>query len=338
MIRLKKAKIAILGITGAVGQEMLNVIAERQVPYAELKLFASKRSAGKKINFQGQDLIVEELTEDCFDGIDIVLSALDDDIARHFLPIAVEAGCIVIDNSSIYRLDDNVPLVVPEINAGDIQNHQGIIANPNCSTIIGLVAVAALHRHTPIQSMIVATYQAVSGAGVAGTNELQTQIKELLNGEQPTINAFQHQIAYNLIPQIGGINEAGDTSEELKLQNEGRKILHHPNLQVICTCVRVPVMRSHSEAITLFFEENLSREEVIALLKEAPRVRYIDDPSQNAYPMPLDSSNQDLVYVGRVREQKIGNQTAITLWCCGDQVRKGAATNAVQIVESIVVQ
>lgn len=338
MIRLKKAKIAILGITGAVGQEMLNVIAERQVPYAELKLFASKRSAGKKINFQGQDLIVEELTEDCFDGIDIVLSALDDDIARHFLPIAVEAGCIVIDNSSIYRLDDNVPLVVPEINAGDIQNHQGIIANPNCSTIIGLVAVAALHRHTPIQSMIVATYQAVSGAGVAGTNELQTQIKELLNGEQPTINAFQHQIAYNLIPQIGGINEAGDTSEELKLQNEGRKILHHPNLQVICTCVRVPVMRSHSEAITLFFEENLSREEVIALLKEAPGVRYIDDPSQNAYPMPLDSSNQDLVYVGRVREQKIGNQTAITLWCCGDQVRKGAATNAVQIVESIVVQ
>lgn len=330
---MSQLTVAILGATGEVGKEMLNSLLERNIPIKELKLFASKRSAGQTMMFGDKELVIETLTTDCFEGIDVVLCALDDDIARIYLPEAKKQGCLVIDNSSIYRLDENVPLVVPEVNPDDIFNHQGIIANPNCSTIIALVAIAKLHKEATIHSMIVSTYQAVSGAGKQGIEELETQVVDIAAGKSVTPHIFPYQIAYNLIPQIGGFNEEGHSSEEMKLQNEGRKILHHPDLDVTCTCVRVPVIRSHSEAITLFLDKDLSVEEARQIVSETDGVKLVDDLDNQGYPMPLDTSNQDLVYVGRIRKSKIGNQSVLTLWCCGDQVRKGAATNAVQILE-----
>ncbi|MGX6970698.1 aspartate-semialdehyde dehydrogenase [Vagococcus bubulae] len=330
---MSQLTVAILGATGEVGKEMLNSLLERNIPIKDLKLFASKRSAGQTMMFGDKELVIETLTTDCFEGIDVVLCALDDDIARIYLPEAKKQGCLVIDNSSIYRLDENVPLVVPEVNPDDIFNHQGIIANPNCSTIIALVAIAKLHKEATIHSMIVSTYQAVSGAGKQGIEELETQVVDIAEGKSVTPHIFPYQIAYNLIPQIGGFNEEGHSSEEMKLQNEGRKILHHPDLDVTCTCVRVPVIRSHSEAITLFLDKDLSVEEARQIVSETDGVKLIDDLDHQGYPMPLDTSNQDLVYVGRIRKSKIGNQSVLTLWCCGDQVRKGAATNAVQILE-----
>lgn len=330
---MSQLTVAILGATGEVGKEMLNSLVERNIPIKELKLFASKRSAGQTMMFGDKELVIETLTTDCFEGIDVVLCALDDDIARIYLPEAKKQGCLVIDNSSIYRLDENVPLVVPEVNPDDIFNHQGIIANPNCSTIIALVAIAKLHKEATIHSMIVSTYQAVSGAGKQGIEELETQVADLAEGKDVTPHVFPYQIAYNVIPQIGGFNEEGHSSEEMKLQNEGRKILHHPDLDVTCTCVRVPVVRSHSEAITLFLDKDLSVEEARQIISETDGVKLVDDLDKQGYPMPLDTSNQDLVYVGRIRKSKIGNQSVLTLWCCGDQVRKGAATNAVQILE-----
>ena len=330
---MSQLTVAILGATGEVGKEMLNSLLERNIPIKELKLFASKRSAGQTMMFGDKELVIETLTTDCFEDIDVVLCALDDDIARIYLPEAKKQGCLVIDNSSIYRLDENVPLVVPEVNPDDIFNHQGIIANPNCSTIIALVAIAKLHKEATINSMIVSTYQAVSGAGKQGIEELETQVADLAEGKDVTPRVFPYQIAYNVIPQIGGFNDEGHSSEEMKLQNEGRKILHHPGLDVACTCVRVPVVRSHSEAITLFLDKDLSVEEARQIVSETDGVKLVDDLDNQGYPMPLDTSNQDLVYVGRIRKSKIGNQSALTLWCCGDQVRKGAATNAVQILE-----
>ncbi|UUV99530.1 aspartate-semialdehyde dehydrogenase [Vagococcus luciliae] len=330
---MSQLTVAILGATGEVGKEMLNSLLERNIPIKELKLFASKRSAGQTKMFGDKELAIETLTTDCFEGIDVVLCALDDDIARIYLPEAKKQGCLIIDNSSIYRLDENVPLVVPEVNPDDIFNHQGIIANPNCSTIIALVAIAQLHKKATINSMIVSTYQAVSGAGKQGIEELETQVADLAEGKDVTPHVFPYQIAYNVIPQIGGFNDEGHSSEEMKLQNEGRKILHHPDLDVTCTCVRVPVIRSHSEAITLFLDKDLSVEEARQIVSETDGVKLVDDLDNQGYPMPLDTSNQDLVYVGRIRKNKIGNQSVLTLWCCGDQVRKGAATNAVQILE-----
>jgi len=330
---MSKLTVAILGATGEVGKEMLNSLLERKIPIKELKLFASARSAGQKVQFGDQQLTIETLTTDCFEGIDVVLCALDDDIAKIYLPEAKKQGCLIIDNSSIYRLDDTVPLVVPEVNPSDIFNHQGIIANPNCSTIIALVAIAKLHKVAHINSMIVSTYQAVSGAGKLGIDELENQVADLAEGKPVTPKVFPYQIAYNLIPQIGGFNAEGHSSEEMKLQNEGRKILHHPDLDVTCTCVRVPVIRSHSEAITLFLEKDLSVEEARDIVSQTDGIKLVDDLDHQGYPMPLDTSNQDLVYVGRIRKSKVGNQQVLTLWCCGDQVRKGAATNAVQILE-----
>lgn len=331
---MKPCRLAILGVTGAVGQEMLSILAEKEWPSHTLRIFASAKSAGKKIPFRETELVVEQLTPDSFTGIDVVLSALDNDIAQHFIPIAVEKGCLVIDNSSLYRLNQQVPLVIPEINPEDIAAQNGVIANPNCSTIIALMAIAPLQAYCPIQSMIVSTYQAVSGAGIKGMEELTTQTHDLQLNKIPQPAIFPRQIAYNLIPQIGSFDEEGNTSEELKLQNESRKILHHPDLQVICTCVRVPVIRSHSESITLFFEEDLDVSQVKHILSHAKGVKLVDDPLNYEYPTPLDTSNQDLIYVGRIRKQSIGNQTAISFWCCGDQLRKGAATNSIQILES----
>lgn len=335
---MKQYRVAILGATGAVGQEMMKVLEEQNFPVSELKLLASSRSAGKTLYFQGKPITIEEATEESFDNIDIVLGAAENDIAKRFLPVAAKKGAVVIDNSSAYRLDPNVPLVVPEVNPQDAFAHHGIIANPNCATIIALVALAPLHRLYHAQRMIVSTYQAVSGAGVGGIRELNTQMKEMANNEkisEPKV--FQHPIVCNLIPQIGGFDEMGYSSEEMKMQNEGRKILHHDQLRVNCTCVRVPILRSHSESITVTFDKEIDLEEIRNAYKQAPGVLLVDDPQHSIYPMPADTSDQDLVYVGRIRED-ISDPTrhSLTFWCCGDQVRKGAATNAVQIAQLLI--
>lgn len=327
---MKTYNVAILGATGAVGQEMLNVLEERDFPVNELRLLASKRSVGKEMTFKNQTYTLQEANEHAFEGMDIVLGAVENDVAEKLLPYAVKAGALVIDNSSAYRLDKNVPLVIPEVNPEDIKNHNGIIANPNCSTIIALVAINALHEYAGVESIVASTYQAVSGAGNPGQAELETQVQEILEGKAVQPKVFAYQIAYNVIPQIGGFDENGYTSEEMKMQNEGRKILHHDDLKVTCTCVRVPVMRSHSESLTLTFKNDIDVAKAKELLANAKGVKLVDNPQENQYPMPLDSSNQDLVYVGRIRKD-LTRDNALTLWCCGDQVRKGAATNAVQI-------
>lgn len=332
---MKKFNVAILGATGAVGKEMLKILGERNFPLGELKLLASKRSAGEKVEFLGNTYIIEEATKNSFENIQIVLCAAENDISLELSPAAVKAGAVVIDNSSAFRLDDAVPLVVPEVNSEDVKNHNGIIANPNCSTIIGLTAINELNKYSKIDRMIVSTYQAVSGAGVNGIKELDQQVKSISNNETVNVNTFQYQIAYNLIPQIGGFEENGYSQEEMKLQNEGRKILHNENLKVNCTCVRVPVYRSHSESITIETEKEITVEKAKELLKNAAGVKLVDDLDNKQYPMPLDTTNQDLIYVGRIRKD-ISKENSLVLWCCGDQVRKGAATNAVQIAEVLV--
>lgn len=332
---MKKYNVAILGATGAVGKEMLKVLGERNFPINELRLLASKRSAGEEVEYNGQKYIIQEATENSFENIDIMLCAAENDISKKLSPAAVKAGAVVVDNSSAFRLDENVPLVVPEVNGEDVKKHKGIIANPNCSTTIALTAINELNKYSKIKRMIVSTYQAVSGAGVNGISELDNQIKNISEGKPVEINTFQYQIAYNLIPQIGDFDELGYSQEEMKLQNEGRKILHSPDLKVNCTCIRVPVYRSHSESITIETEKEITPEKARELLKNAAGVKLVDDFKNRQYPMPLDTSDQDLIYVGRIRKD-ISKENSLVLWCCGDQVRKGAATNAVQIAEVLI--
>lgn len=331
---MKKFKVGILGATGAVGMEMMNILKERNFPIEELKLFSSSRSAGKEIEFDGTTIIVQEASEDAFAGLDIVLGAAENDIAEKFASAIKSAGAVFVDNSSAFRLDEDVPLVVPEINPEDVKKHNGIISNPNCTTIITCTAVNALSSASRIVSMNASTYQAVSGAGAAGPKELQAEVEAEMKGESYAPEVFQYQIAYNLIPQIGGNAFEGYTSEEMKLQNEGRKIMHNPELKVNCTCVRVPVVRSHSVSVQLVTERKISVEEARNILSTAPGVKLVDDLENKKYPMPLDTSNQDLVFVGRIRDDLI-DDNGLVLWCCGDQVRKGAATNAVQIAELV---
>ena len=332
---MKKVNVAILGATGAVGREMLKVLQERKFPVNQLKALASARSAGKALPFNGGEVIVEEATDASFEGMDIVLGAASNEMAKRFAPAIVKAGAVFVDNSSAFRMDDSVPLIVPEINPGDVQKHHGIISNPNCSTIITLVAVAGLNKVSPIQTMVASTYQAVSGAGANGLIELEQQAKAYVNGDPIEVSVFQHQIAFNLIPQIGSDTGNGYTTEEMKMQNEGRKIMHLPGLRVSCTCVRVPVMRSHSISVTLRTERKISVEEARAAIAAAPGCRLVDDLANKQYPMPLDTSDQDIVFVGRIRED-LTCDNGISLWCCGDQVRKGAATNAIQIAELLL--
>ncbi|HAE43805.1 MAG TPA: aspartate-semialdehyde dehydrogenase [Clostridiales bacterium] len=328
-------KLGILGATGAVGEEMLKVLAERNFPVEQLRLLASAKSAGQIINWQERAYVVEEVSEKSFKGLDILLVAVGNEISKKFSPIAVEQGVVVIDNSSAYRLDDDVPLVIPEVNPDDVRNHKGIIANPNCSTIIALTAINELNNYSKVVRMTVSTYQAVSGAGLEGIRELDDQIRQTMQGNNTVVSTFQYQIAYNLIPHIGAFTDNGYSEEEMKMQNEGAKILHNPDLKVNCTCVRVPVYRSHSESITIETENEISVEKAKSLLKNAKGVKLVDDLENNIYPMPLDSSNQDLIYVGRIRKD-ISRDRSLALRCCGDQVRKGAATNAVQIAELLV--
>ena len=332
---MKKYNVAILGATGAVGQEMLKILEERNFPIDNLKLLASKRSEGTIFEFKDKEYVVEEATEDSFENIHVVLCAAENDISEKLSPAAVKSGAVVVDNSSAFRMHDYVPLVVPEVNPQDVKNHKGIIANPNCSTTIALTAINELNKYAKIKRMIVTTFQAVSGAGVNGIKELDQQIKNISEGKDVEINTFQHQIAYNVIPQIGSFDEEGYSQEEMKLQNEGRKILHSPDLKVNCTCVRVPVYRSHSESITIETEKEISPEKARELLSKAAGVKLMDDLENKKYPMPLDTSEQDLIYVGRIRKD-ISNDNSLALWCSGDQVRKGAATNAVQIAEVLV--
>lgn len=324
--------IAIVGATGAVGQQMLKCLEERNIQ-CNLKLLASARSKGKKFKFFDQEIICEELNPDSFKDVDFALGATENDIAKTWIPWALENNVVIVDNSSAFRLDQDVPLVIPEINPEDIDKNKGIIANPNCATIIALVALNALHKEFKIKRMIVTTFQAVSGAGVKGIQDLENQLKD------PTApcNAFPYPIAYNLIPQIGDFDDLGISKEEWKLQNESRKILHDDNLLVNCTCVRVPILRSHSESITIECEKEIDITKARELLSSAQGVLLKDDPLHKQYPMPLETTDQDLVYVGRVRKD-ISDPTnhSLSLFCCGDQIRKGAATNAVQILEKLL--
>ncbi len=324
--------VAILGATGAVGREMLKVLEERNFPIGKLKLLASERSVGKLIPFKGQEIAVELAEESAFEGMDLVLGAASNELAKRMAPAIVKAGAVFVDNSSAFRMDPDVPLIVPEVNAEDAKKHKGIIANPNCSTIITITAVNALNSVSPIKSMIASTYQAVSGAGAGGPVELMGEVEALAKGETYENTVFPYQIAYNVIPQIGGESTEGYTSEEMKMQNEGRKIMHLPELLVNCTCIRVPVVRSHSISVTVKTEKPVSVEEARAVIAKAPGCKLVDNLANKEYPMPLDTTDQDLVYVGRIRKD-LTDECGLAIWCCGDQVRKGAATNAIQIAE-----
>ena len=320
-------KIGILGATGAVGQQMLECIEERNIACDELRLLASARSAGKLVKFRDTQIAIQEADDAAFAGLDFVLGAVEADHAKAFAPAIKKAGAVFIDNSSSFRMDPDVPLVVPEINGEDAKQHNGIVANPNCSTIITLMAVAPIHRLSPIKNMVASTYQAVSGAGINGMKELEEEVRAIAAGETPQPKVFPAVIAYNCIPWIGSDTGNGVTTEEAKLCNEGRKILHNPGMEVSCTCVRVPVFRSHSISVSVACQRDVSIEEAQNAIRNSDGVRLIEE----GYPMPVDTSNQNIVFAGRIRKDPaLGG---LALWCCGDQIRKGAATNAVQILE-----
>lgn len=332
---MKKYTVAVLGATGAVGREMLRILQERNFPVEKLIALGSDRSVGTTVSFAGTQIPVQTATAASFAGCDIVLGAADNQTALEFAPAIREAGAVFVDNSSAFRQYPQVPLVVPEINPEDVKTHQGIISNPNCTTAITLTAIAPLRALAPIKSIWAATYQAVSGAGIGGPAELQQQVQALAQGEKYEPQVFPCQIAYNLIPRIGEHQELGYTSEEMKLQYEGRKILHQPDLTVSCTCVRVPVMRSHSVSASICFESHVDAAAAREILANAPGCRLLDDLQNEIYPTPLQSSDQDLVLVGRLRPD-LTDANRLNLWCCGDQLRKGAATNAIQIAELLI--
>ena len=329
---MKALNIAVLGATGAVGQEMLKILAEYDIPVNELRPLASAKSVGKCISFKGKDVPIQEANDDAFEGLDFVLGAVEGDMSKRFAPAIKKSGAVYIDNSSAFRLDPDVPLVVPEINGADAFENKGMIANPNCCTIIALMAVAGIEKLSPIEKMIVCTYQAVSGAGTNGINELNEQMDAIAKGEKPVVKTFAHQIAMNVIPFIDAPYGNDYTKEEMKMQNEGRRIMHSPELKVNCTCVRVPVMRSHSMAVTLHTKDKVDVEAAKAAVAAYPGVRLIENYEGRCYPTPLDTTDQDLVWVGRIRED-LTDDNGLTLWCCGDQIRKGAASNAVQILK-----
>lgn len=326
--------VAVAGATGAVGVEMVKTLEKRNFPVKNLRLLASARSAGKTMKFRGEDVVIEEMTHDSFKGIDIALFSAGGDISREYRPFVVEAGAVMIDNSSAFRMEDDVPLVVPEVNAEDIKLHKGVIANPNCTTAIMLVAVAPLHRAKGLKRIVAATYQAASGAGAKGMDELIVQTRDVLAGKAAVPKAFAHQIAFNLIPHIDVFKENGYTKEELKMLNESRKMLHHPTLKVSCTCVRIPVLRAHSEALNLEFENDITPEEARAIIAAAPGVELVDDLMAKRYPMPIDATEKYDVLCGRIRQDiSRDDKRGLDIFVSGDQVLKGAALNAVQIAE-----
>ena len=328
--------VAIVGATGAVGQEFLSVLAERDFPIKSIKFLASARSAGKTIEFKGKSHTVEELKHASFKDVKVAFFSAGGSISKEFAPSAVKAGAVVVDNTSAFRMKDGVPLVVPEVNPEQIHKHNGLIANPNCSTIIMNVPVWPLHKVNRVKRIIVSTYQAVSGAGAWGLYELDAQLKAYARGEPIVKEKFPHQIANNVFSHNTSIAANGYNEEENKMVNETRKIFGDPRIMVTATCVRVPIPRAHSESINLEFERPITPEQVREILSKAPGVRIVDDREKNHFPMPLEASGQDLVFVGRIR-QDISREDGrgIDLFVSGDQVRKGAATNAVQIAEKL---
>ncbi|MCI7445919.1 MAG: aspartate-semialdehyde dehydrogenase [Erysipelotrichaceae bacterium] len=323
-------KIGILGATGAVGRQMLDCLIEQEIPVDDLVLLASKKSAGQIIKFKDKDYEVKEVNHDSFKGLDVVLGASSNEVAKQYKDDIVKVGAVFIDNSSAFRMDDDVPLIVPEINGNDVKKHKGVISNPNCSTIITLMAINAINKLSKVKVMIASTYQAVSGAGKGGIDELNNEINDI--DYKPSV--FPYTIAYNCIPCIGSLKDNLYTSEEMKMENEGKKILHNDDLRVTCTCVRVPVLRSHCISVSLKCERALSVTEVREALSKEDGVILYDDVLDNKYPMPLVTSNQDKVYVGRIREDRV-LEGGISLFCSGDQIRKGAASNAVGIIKCL---
>jgi len=328
--------LAIAGVTGAVGQEFLKIIEERDFPFDSLKMLASSRSAGKTIEFKGKQYVVEELTKKSFTRVDIALFSAGASRSREFAPAAVEAGAVVVDNSSAFRMDPEVPLVIPEINPQKIKENKGIIANPNCSTIIGIVPVWPLHKANPVKRMVVSTYQAASGAGQSAMLELEHQAREILAGKKPTSKVFPYQIAFNVFSHDSAMGPNGYNQEEMKMVNETRKIFDYPGIAITCTCIRIPVFRAHCESINLEFTGPITPEQVRDLLGTAPGVCVLDDREHNRFPMPIDATGKDDVLVGRIRQdESIAENRGINMWVAGDQLRKGAALNAVQIAEKL---
>jgi aspartate-semialdehyde dehydrogenase len=327
--------VAVVGATGAVGIEMIKTLEKRNFPVGKLTLLASVRSAGKKLKFRGADITVKELTKDSFAGIDIALFSAGGSISKEFAPIAAKAGCVVVDNSSAFRMDAAVPLVIPEINASDVKWHKGIIANPNCTTAITLMALYPLHKAFGCKRIFASSYQAVSGTGAKAIEELKRQVGEIVAGKPVTREVYPHQIAFNVLPHIDSFLPAGYTKEEMKMENEGRKIMHHPNFRASVTCVRVPVYRSHSIAVSAEFEKPVSAEAARAILKKAPGLDLVDDPENKKYPMPLFTSEKYNCEVGRVRLD-CAMDNGLCFWVSGDQLLKGAALNAVQIAEELL--
>ncbi|MBX3176133.1 MAG: aspartate-semialdehyde dehydrogenase [Candidatus Hydrogenedentes bacterium] len=329
--------VAVAGATGVVGQQMLRVLEERDFPIASIKLLASARSAGKTLTFKGEELPVEELTEDSFKGVDVALFSAGGGTSKHFAPFAAKDGCVVVDNSSAWRMDPEVPLVVPEVNPGDIQKHKGIIANPNCSTIQMVQVLQPIHAAAKIRRVVVSTYQAVSGAGSAALNELDAQVRSVINGETPACSVFPKPIAFNVIPQIPHKNAFGDngySSEEMKMVNETKKIMGDPSIMVTATTVRVPVHTGHSESVNVETATKLTAAQVRDLLEKAENIIVMDDPAHDLFPTALDAAGKFDTYVGRIRED-ISHPSAIDLWIVSDNLLKGAALNAVQIAERL---
>jgi aspartate-semialdehyde dehydrogenase len=331
----KQPHVAVVGATGAVGVEMIKTLEKRNFPVGKLTLLASARSAGKKLKFKGQDITITELTKDSFEGIDIALFSAGGSISKEFAPIAAKAGCVVVDNSSAFRQDDSVPLVIPEINPEDVKKHKGIIANPNCTTAITLMALYPLHQAFGCKRIFASSYQAVSGTGAKAIEELKRQIEEIVAGKAATKEVYPHQIAFNVLPHVDSFLPTGYTKEEMKMENEGRKIMHHPNFHASVTCVRVPVYRSHSVAVNAEFDKPVTVEAARTVLKKAPGLDLVDEPENKKYPMPLFTSEKYNCEVGRIR-MDCAMQNGLAFWVSGDQLLKGAALNAVQIAEELV--
>jgi aspartate-semialdehyde dehydrogenase len=327
--------VAVVGATGAVGVEMIKTLEKRNFPAGKLTLLASARSVGRKLKFRGQDIAVKELRKDSFAGIDLALFSAGGSISKAFAPIAARAGCVVVDNSSAFRMDDAVPLVVPEINAADVKWHKGIIANPNCTTIVALMALYPLHAAFGCKRIFASSYQAVSGAGAKAMEELKRQVGEIVLGKPATKEAFPHQIAFNVLPHVDVFLPTGYTKEEMKMENEGRKIMHHPTFRASVTCVRVPVYRAHSVAVSAEFEKPVSVEAALAVLRQAPGLDVIDNPAKNEYPLPLYVTEKYNCAVGRIRKD-CAFDNGLCFWVSGDQLLKGAALNAVQIAEELM--
>jgi aspartate-semialdehyde dehydrogenase len=331
----RKPHVAVVGATGAVGIEMLKTLEKRNFPVGKLTLLASARSVGKKLKFRGEDITVQELTKDAFKGIDIALFSAGGSISKEFAPIAAQAGCVVIDNSSAFRMDDKVPLVIPEINAADVKLHKGIIANPNCTTAITLMALYPLHQAFGCKRIFASSYQAVSGTGAKAIEELKRQVDQIVGGQKATNEVYPHQIAFNVLPHVDSFLASGYTKEEMKMENEGRKIMHHPAFRASVTCVRVPVYRAHSIAVTAEFDKPATVEAARAVLQKAPGLQVVDEPSKNEYPLPLYMAEQYDCAVGRLRKD-CAMDNGLAFWVSGDQLLKGAALNAVQIGEELL--